>query len=103
MSLPTLNLADLDTILQTSRKIALKFTAPWCGPCRAYAPIVDTVAEAFPDVDFFEIDIDKEPELATRWGVRAIPLIIGISEGQTVFRLPGLNSESMLKKQLALL
>lgn len=53
------------------------FTAAWCGPCKAFSPVVDTVAGASqPDVHFFKVDVDANPVLAAEFGVRAVPTVV---------------------------
>ena len=74
-----------------------RFTAPWCGPCRTLAPIMENVKVGFPDVRFETIDVDSDPNTAARYGVRSIPAIVFERNGVEVRRFTGVQSESTLR------
>jgi thioredoxin 1 len=93
---------DLEQVLN-SPKAVLKFWAPWCGPCKALNPLVDKVAQDQADVAFYSVDIDQEPALAQRFGVRAVPTLVGLQAGGTAFVHVGLLSEGALRQRLTAL
>jgi len=66
----------------------LDFTAKWCGPCRQLAPVLAQVARSH-SVRVVEIDVDDEPELAERFGVRAMPTVVLWRDGREVGRMVG--------------
>lgn len=74
-----------------------RFTATWCGPCRTLAPIVERVKASTPGVTFETIDVDDQPEVARRYGVRSVPTIVFENNGVEVRRTVGVQSESTLK------
>lgn len=81
-------------------KTVLKFSATWCGPCKAYAPIFSKVREELQDsIEFQEIDIDQDPErLTTKYGVTAVPTTIVLEKGKDLRDVKGALSEDQLKQ-----
>ena len=80
-------------------KKVLKFWAPWCGPCRMYAPTFDKVAEKYNgQVEFVNVNVDEDQELASQYNVRSIPHTVLIKEDGTVLPKTGLLSETDLEE-----
>ena len=57
-----------EKVLKNSKPFCLKFEAEWCGPCKAYTPIVEKVSNEMNDVDFGAMDIDQHPNVPTKFG-----------------------------------
>ena len=73
------------------------FSAPWCGPCRAMAPVFEAAAGEFAGrAAFFKVNIDEQPALAARFGVRSIPTLVLLRGGQPVDSLLGLQRPEAL-------
>ena len=70
-----------------------KFSAVWCGPCRALAPIINEVKSNFSNVKFEEYDVDVAYEEATKYGVRSVPTVIIEKNGVEVERFTGVSSK----------
>ena len=66
----------------------LYFSAKWCTPCRVLAPTMLEVSKTIP---VKKIDIDENPQLASQWGVRGVPTVIGVKDGQEVRRIVGVK------------
>lgn len=71
----------------------IDFYADWCGPCRMLSPIVEEMAERYPDVKFGKVNVDKETELAVRFGIMSIPTLVFIKGGQVLETSVGYISE----------
>jgi len=71
----------------------------WCGPCRAYKPTFEKVSkmDEFSDIEFQELDVDNNEEIAEEYGVRGVPTTIFLnSKGEVIDRLSGLQTEQAL-------
>jgi thioredoxin 1 len=79
------------------KPVLLDFWAPWCGPCRAQAPILDQVADQVGDRAIVaKVNVDEEGELAARFGVQAIPTLVVLKQGQLAQRMVGLQQAPAL-------
>jgi thioredoxin 1 len=65
------------------------FWAPWCGPCRTFAPVFEQVSNVLPDVTFGKVNTQDEPALADDFRIRAIPTLMAFREGILLFQHPG--------------
>ncbi len=70
-----------------------KFSATWCGPCKMLAPIMDNIKPKFKNVNFVNIDVDQQFEVASKYGIRSVPTVVIEKNGKEVKRLTGLQSE----------
>ena len=74
----------------------LKFSAVWCGPCRALKPTFDQVRTLIADVVYEEIDVDNNPSATIKYNVHSVPTIVIERDGQEVFRTRGAVSAATL-------
>ena len=84
--------------------IVLKFSAPWCGPCKQIEPIAAASAALFPSRIIMDIDVDENPEAADEWGVQGVPTVIVlddedgvIDQSHIVDRKVGLQAATLLR------
>ena len=91
------------TLEQTLTKpgiVILDFWAPWCGPCRSFAPIFEAAAERHSDVVFGKVNTDEEQELAGSFGISSIPTVMVFRDGIGLFQQSGMLSAPALDKLL---
>lgn len=78
----------------------IKFSGVWCGPCRVLAPILQSVSEKFEDVNFGEIDVDNQPEIAREQSVRSVPTILFFKNGEIVDKMVGLQQAEVYESKI---
>ena len=76
-------------VLISEKKVHLDFWAPWCGPCRMVVPIVEEIADERPDIKVGKVNVDKEAELASQFGIMSIPTLVVIENGKIVNQAMG--------------
>ena len=81
-------------------KEILYFSAPWCGPCRNFKPIMESVSNSMP-VRF--INVDENPQLAAQYNVRSVPMLVFLKNGQEADKTIGVLTESQVKDKWNLL
>jgi thioredoxin 1 len=89
MSVEALTTDQFDSTVTDNDIVVIDFWAPWCGPCRGFAPVFEEVAEETPDVKFVKVNTDEEQALAGHFGIRSIPTLMIFREQVIVFQQPG--------------
>lgn len=73
------------------------FSAPWCGPCRMFGPVMDRVKERFSEnemVEITKVNADEDPDTASLHNIRSIPALVYLKDGETVYQSVGTKPEA---------
>ncbi len=106
MAVQELTQENFESTVTGNKMVIIDFWAPWCGPCRGFAPVFEAVSEKYPDVVFAKVNSDEEQELSAHFGIRSIPTLMLFREEVIVFQqagaLPAAGLDSVLTQAKAL-
>jgi thioredoxin 1 len=92
-----------EEVLASEKAVIVDFWADWCGPCHMVSPILDRIADERADeLRLVKVNIDEEPELATRYGVMSIPTIVLFKDGKPAAAALGAQPKRALERALGL-
>ncbi len=98
--MPVVNLTkdDFQKTIEKDGIALIDWWAPWCGPCRAFAPVYEKVAEANPDLTFAKVNTDEQQELGSAFNIRSIPTLMIFRDRILLFAQPGALPQGVLEE-----
>ena len=101
MALKHLNTSEFDQAVNAGDDLCVvDMFATWCGPCKMLSPVVERAAEQHPEVHFYKVDIDEEPDLAVRFKIMSVPTLLFLKRGQVVSKSIGVISSAELEREI---
>jgi thioredoxin 1 len=100
MAVVDLTKDDFEQTIADQDFVVVDFWAPWCGPCRSFAPVYDKVSEDHEDILFAKVNTEDEREIAAHFQIRSIPTLMIFREQIIIFAQPGALPEGSFRKLL---
>ena len=87
-------------VMNTDKPVLLDFWAPWCAPCRMVVPVIEEIAGERPDIKVGKINVDEQPELASKFGIMSIPTLVVMKNGKIVQQVSGARPKKAILEML---
>jgi len=101
MAVVELTKENFEQVITSNPTVVVDYWAPWCGPCRGFAPVFERVAEQNPGVVFAKVNTDDEQEIAAHFQIRSIPTLMVFRDQIIVFSQPGALPQGSLEQVVA--
>ena len=87
-------------IMDSEKTVLLDFWAPWCAPCRMVVPVIEEIAGERPDIKVGKINVDEQPELASKFSSMSIPTLVVMKNGKIVQQVSGARPKKAILEML---
>ena len=87
-------------IMDSEKTVLLDFGAPWCAPCRMVVPVIEEIAGERPDIKVGKINVDEQPELASKFSIMSIPTLVVMKNGKIVQQVSGARPKKAILELL---
>ncbi len=87
-------------LIDSEKSVLLDFGAPWCAPCRMVVPVIEEIAGERPDIKVGKINVDEQPELASKFGIMSIPSLVVMKNGKIVQQVSGARPKKAILEML---
>ena len=87
-------------VMNSDKPVLLDFWAPWCAPCRMVVPVIEEIAGERPDIKVGKINVDEQPELASKFSIMSIPTLVVMKNGTIVQQVSGARPKNAILEML---
>ena len=87
-------------VMNSDKPVLLDFWAPWCAPCRMVVPVIEEIAGERPDIKVGKINVDEQPELASKFSIMSIPTLVVMKNGKIVQQVSGARPKKAILEML---
>jgi thioredoxin 1 len=92
--------SEWDSLITDKKLLAVDFWAPYCPYCMKLKPVFEVIAKDYPDIKFVEVNVEQDPDIASIYGIRGIPVIKFFCEGKEIGEIVGNVPQAVLKSRI---
>lgn len=96
----TVNNENFNSIINEKEVVVIKFGAPWCGPCKMYVPVLESIAQEMTEITIGDLDVDDSGETASKFEIMSLPTVVIFKNGKQVDSFTGFVPEEPFKDKI---